>query len=104
VSVLAPSLSGLIAEFAARTDLNAQVGGPDAFKRGLAQIEAELIRLSTDAYAAAARHVSLAEAVTNFEHFPILARCHIAIDDILHLSLPPDLSHWGAPRGRAAPP
>lgn len=67
---------------------------PDELEDGLAQLEVEVQRLALDAQAAAVRRIPLADAALDFETFPQLARLHAAVDDILTMSLPPELEAW----------
>lgn len=61
---------------------------------GLAHLEVELQRLALDAHAAIAQGIPFADATLDFENYPHLARAHAALDDILTLSLPPELETW----------
>jgi len=66
----------------------------DEFEAGLVHLEAEIERLALDAYAAQRRGLSFSEAATDFVNFPHLARLHAAMNDILTMSLPPELVAW----------
>jgi hypothetical protein len=64
------------------------------FEAGLEHIEVELQRVALDAHVAHTRGTRLADAVLDFEGYPYLARYHAAFDDILTMSLPPELAGW----------
>jgi hypothetical protein len=67
---------------------------PADLEAGLEHIEVELQRIALDARVANTQGTRLVEAVSDFENYPHLARCHTAIDDILTMSLPPELEAW----------
>lgn len=67
---------------------------PENWERGIAHVKSELRRLAVDAETAVARGLKFSDAVTDFENFGILARCHAAVDDVLTLSLPTELIQW----------
>lgn len=67
---------------------------PEELEDGLAQLEVDLQRVALDAHAVTVRGVPLADAVLDFENYPHLARLHAAVDDILTMSLPPELEAW----------
>jgi len=67
---------------------------PAEFEAGLAHLETEVERVALDAHAAQRRGLSLSNAVQDFVNYPQLARLHASIDDILTLSLPPQLFGW----------
>jgi hypothetical protein len=71
-----------------------EIIAPEKLEDGLAQLEVELQRLALDAQTATVRGIPLANAVLDFENFPQLARLHAAFDDILTMSLPPQLEAW----------
>lgn len=66
----------------------------DEIEAGLAHLEAEVGRIAMDAYTALAKGTRLGDAVLDFENYPYLARFHAYMDDILTLSLPPELEQW----------
>lgn len=87
------ALQNPLREFAAALRLH-DVIAPAEFEAGLLHLEAELERVALDAYAALRHGVPLSEAAGDFVNYPQLARLHAAVDDILTMSLPPQLVSW----------
>ncbi len=71
-----------------------EVVEPAALKRALATLEVELLRLAAEAQAAEITGAPLREAVRDFERFPLLARLHNSVEDVVGLDLPPELEDW----------
>lgn len=87
------ALQNPLREFAAALRLH-DVIAPAEFEAGLVHLEAELERVALDAYAALRHGVPLSEAAGDFFNYPQLARLHAAVDDVLTMSLPPQLVSW----------
>lgn len=87
------SLKDPLREFAAALRFH-EIVPVDEFEVGLVHLEAEVERLALDAYTAHRRGLSFSEAATDFVNFPQLARLHAAMNDILTMSLPPELIAW----------
>jgi len=67
---------------------------PETWKAGMAQLKTELRRLGLEAEAAIAKDLTFSAAAVDFDNFPLLARLHAGVDDILTLSLPPEVVQW----------
>lgn len=67
---------------------------PTELEIGLTHIESELSRVMLDAHTAMVKKVPWSKAATDFENYPFLSQLHTAIDDILTLTLPPELFEW----------
>ena len=67
---------------------------PETWKSGMAQLKTELRRLAFEAEAAIAKGLTFSDAAVDFDNFPLLARFHAGVDDILTLSLPPEVVQW----------
>jgi len=67
---------------------------PNTLKSGLAQLKSELRRLAHEAEAVIAQELTFSAAAVDFDNFPLLARFHAGVDDILTLSLPTEISQW----------
>src|SRR5213592_4993190 len=61
---------------------------------GLMELEAECQRLAFDAHTAVVKRLPFCQAVLDFDNFPFLAWIHATVDDILTMSLPPELEAW----------
>jgi hypothetical protein len=70
------------------------IGGPEALRAGVQELEAELLRVATDAYIAQTRGEKLSDAAVDFERYPMLAVFHQSVDDLLLMTLPPELVRW----------
>jgi hypothetical protein len=82
-----------IREFAAAMRLN-EIIPPAEFEIGLTQLEAEIERIALDAHTARLAGLTFSEAASDFVNYPYLARVHVAIDNMLTMSLPPRLAKW----------
>lgn len=87
------ALQDPLREFAAALRLHDVIPRAE-FEAGLVHLEAEVERVALDAYSAQRRGLPLSEAANDFVNFPQLARLHAAVDDILTMSLPPQLVAW----------
>lgn len=67
---------------------------PEAWSSGIVEIRSDLRRLGLEAEAVVVQGLSFSAAALDFENFPLLARAHAAVDDILTLSLPPEIVRW----------
>src|SRR5262249_40261877 len=84
----------LLLEFVHAAGIEEIVGGREAVEAGWGQIQVDLNRIGMDARVAEARGTDLADAVVDFESYPYLARLHASVDDLLTLTLPPEIQRW----------
>jgi hypothetical protein len=68
--------------------------GVPGLERGVEQLQAALVRLWVEALDAAAKGRGLTDAAEDEATFPALHRLHIAVHDILTMSLPAELLGW----------
>src|SRR5262249_18172124 len=68
--------------------------GVPGLERGVEQLQAALVRLWVEALDAEAKGRSLTDAAEDDATFPALHRLHLAVHDILTMSLPPELQGW----------
>jgi hypothetical protein len=87
------AIHDILRDFAACLRLDDVIPSAD-IEAGLEHLEAEAERIALDAYSAQRRGVPLSEAACDFVNFPQLARFHAAVDDILSMSIPPELVTW----------
>lgn len=87
------ALQDPLREFAAALRLHDVIPSAE-FEEGLVHLEAEVERVALDAYSAQRRGLRLSDAANDFVNYPQLARLHAAVDDILTMSLPPQLVAW----------
>src|SRR5215471_4650305 len=71
-----------------------EIISPADLERGIEQLGARLARLAVEVADATSQGHRLAEAAANELDFPILHRLHLALRDILTLSLPAPLAAW----------
>lgn len=88
------SLEHLCFQFFDESGLSEIVGGPDAVRSGLQQLQIELLRISLDLQSAKANGQSISEAVVDFERYPKLSQVHAAFDDALRWAMPPKVIEW----------
>jgi hypothetical protein len=68
--------------------------GVPGLERGVEQLQAALVRLWVEAVDAEAKGRGLTDAAEDEATFPALHRLHLAVHDILTMSLPPELQGW----------
>jgi hypothetical protein len=68
--------------------------GIPGLERGAQQLQSALLRLWVEAVDAEARGTGLVDAAEDEASFPSLHRLHVAVHDILTMSLPPELQGW----------
>jgi hypothetical protein len=66
----------------------------DVLAAGTEQLEAELVAIAVEVKIAATHGLSLNEAVLDEANYPKLHRAHAVIDDILAMSVPPEIQVW----------
>jgi hypothetical protein len=88
-----PTLLPALRQFVTVTRLSALVP-PEQLERGLAEFEADLLRVALDIQLAATRGLSLSTACHDSANYPHLNRIHVGLRDILTLELPADLLLW----------
>ena len=87
------TLKGVFSRVADATGLFALIP-PDQLQRGLKDLEAEMLRLSSDVLVAEQRGVALHVAANDSASFPNLYKFHVGLRDILTMELPQPLLDW----------
>ena len=87
------SLKTVFSRFAEATGLFSLLPA-DNLQRGLADLEAEMLRLSAEVLVADQRETPLHRAANDSASFPALYRFHVGLRDILTMELPQPLLDW----------
>ncbi|MDI1433256.1 hypothetical protein [Polyangium sorediatum] len=94
MNALAPPFTELIDAFVHVTGAAALVGKADDLQHGLQQLAAELSVVGAEVHRANVAGIRLVDAVDQPARYPALARFHATFDDLLTLTLPPEVAKW----------